>query len=118
MKRTTPRARKVEAGLMLYPGSQAAMVHGMTDLLQIASDISVSLGGQSLRVTHWSRGASGAMTRSYDTQPGDDRRPDIVFVPGRLAGPLTGDDAAPFANWLVKQHAKGATLAGCCGGSL
>lgn len=102
---------------MLYPGCQAAMVHGMTDLLQIACDISISLGGQSLRISHWSRGESGAMTRLYDTQPGNDRNPDIVIVPGRLAGPLKGDDAAPFAKWLVKQHGKGATLAASCGGT-
>lgn len=116
MKRAASRSSKIEAGVMLYPGCQDAMVHGMTDLLQVASDISVSLGGQSLRITHWSRDTR-AMTRCYDTQPGDDRRPDIVFVPGRLAGPLIGEDAAPFAGWLVKQHAKGATLAGCCGGT-
>ena len=117
MKRGASRSRKIEAGLMLYPGCQAAMVHGMTDLLQVASDISVAQGGQSLRITHWSRGVSGAMTRCYDTQPADDRRPDIIIVPGRLAGPLKGDDAVPFAAWLTTQHARGATLAAICGGT-
>jgi transcriptional regulator GlxA family with amidase domain len=117
MKRAASRFRKIEAGLMLYPGCQAAMVLGMTDLLQVASDISVSDGGEPLRITHWSCDESGAMTRCHDTYPGDDRRPDIVIVPGRLAGPLIGDDAAPFAAWLVEQHAKGATLAAICGGT-
>src|SRR5262249_46950253 len=112
-----PRSRDIEAGVMLFPRCPAAMVHGMTDLLQIARDISVADGGQSLRITHWSRGASGAMTRSYETQPGNERHPDIVIVPGRLAGPLEGDDAAPFAGWLVKQHTGGATLAAICGGT-
>jgi transcriptional regulator GlxA family with amidase domain len=117
MKRAASRARKIEAGLLLYPGCQAAMVHGMTDLLQIASDISVAQGAQPMRITHWSRSASGAMTRCYDTLPGGRRGPDIVIVPGRLAGPLKDAAAAPFAAWLVKQHAKGATLAAICGGT-
>jgi len=117
MRRAASRSRKLEAGLLLYPGCQAAMVHGMTDLLQIASDISVSLGGESLRISHWSLDASGAMARCHDTQPSDDRGPDIVIVPGRLAGPLKSDDAVPFVKWLVKQHAKGAMLAASCGGT-
>jgi transcriptional regulator GlxA family with amidase domain len=70
-----------------------------------------------LRISHWSRSASGAMTPCHDTQPGNNRYPDIVIVPGRLAGPLKDEDAAPFAKWLIKQHAKGATLAASCGGT-
>ncbi|MFD2136882.1 hypothetical protein ACFSLT_20215 [Novosphingobium resinovorum] len=36
---------KAEIGLVLYPGCQAAMVHGITDLFAIASHFSAERGG-------------------------------------------------------------------------
>jgi transcriptional regulator GlxA family with amidase domain len=115
---------KAEVGLLLYPKCHVAMIHGMTDLLQVASGFSVARGGPPLRITHWSMDGTGAITRCHDTHPGIDHRPDVLIVPavapaigsGRLAGPilsgpLEGEEAAPFAAWLAERHAKGATLA-------
>jgi transcriptional regulator GlxA family with amidase domain len=52
---TIPKATS-EIGIVLYPGVQAASVHGFTDLFGIAGKM--ALNGQSdarspLRVTHW-----------------------------------------------------------------
>jgi transcriptional regulator GlxA family with amidase domain len=60
---------------------------------------------------------SGEITRCHDTHPGTDRRPDILVAPGRLSGPIAGEEAAPFAQWLVRGHREGATLAANCGGT-
>ena len=59
MKTTRSLAPKAEVGLLLYAGCQTAMVHGMTDLLQIASEFSVKRSGPPLRVSHWSAKPDG-----------------------------------------------------------
>jgi transcriptional regulator GlxA family with amidase domain len=38
-------------------------------------------------------------------------------TPGRLSGPVTAEEAVPFARWLTAQHARGAVLASNCGGA-
>jgi transcriptional regulator GlxA family with amidase domain len=96
-----------------------AMVYGLTDLLQVASDFSVARGGPPLRITHWSMDDAGAITRCYDTHSGNEHLPDVVIAPafalGQLPGPIDVEEVAPFATWLTERHAAGATLAsiGC-----
>ena len=107
----------LEIGILLYRGCQSAMVHGLTDMLVTASDFSVSRGGRALRVSHWSSDDAGACERSFDTHPGADGVADYIVTPGRLSGPVTADEAVPFARWLTAQHARGAVLASNCGGA-
>lgn len=106
-----------EVALMLYPGCQMAMVHGITDLFAIASFHSINHGGDRLRVSHWEIGEDGAFARVFDTDPGRVGEPTVIIVPGRLTGPAGPNEAAPFAEWLGARHAEGATLASSCGGS-
>ncbi|WEK00949.1 MAG: GlxA family transcriptional regulator [Candidatus Sphingomonas phytovorans] len=89
----------------------------MTDMLVTAGDFSLSRGGQALRLSHWSPDEAGEFDRSHDTHPGVDGFPDIIVVPGRLSGPVTTEEAVPFARWLTAQHARGAVLASSCGGA-
>lgn len=112
-----PQSR-VEVGLMLYPGCQMAMVHGMTDMLGVANYYSQQHGGHRLRVSHWLLGESGAWSRCFDTEPTAPASaiPAILVVPGRLTGPMSSDEAEPYARWLLDRHAQGATLAASCGG--
>lgn len=107
----------VEIGILLYQGCQSAMVHGMTDMLMTASGFSTGRDGPGLRVSHWSPDETGAFRRSSDTHPAGDGLPDFVIVPGRLTGPVTAEEAEPFARWLVAQHRRGAVLASTCGGA-
>jgi len=117
MTRTKANARQ-EVGLLLYPGCQMAMVHGMTDLFSIAGGFSERHGGPTLRVSHWERQADGGFVRCHDTDPGaEGDEPAILIVPGRLTGPVTPEEAAPYARWLLNRHAHGATLASNCGGA-
>jgi transcriptional regulator GlxA family with amidase domain len=106
---------KAEVGILLYPGCQTAMVHGMTDLLQIAARFAGDKGAPPLRVSHWQRD-SGDFGRAYDSHPEHAGLPDIVIVPGRLTGPANAEEAVPYARWLRARHAGGATLAANCGG--
>ena len=117
MSRPEPTAPKAEVGLLLYPGCQMAMVHGMTDLLQVASGFSIQHGGAPVRVSHWSMGEDGAIGRSHDTHPAGGGRPDVVIAPGRLSGPVDVEEARPFATWLASRHAEGTVLAANCGGT-
>ncbi|WP_375194738.1 GlxA family transcriptional regulator [Sphingobium sp.] len=112
-------APKAEVGLILYPGCQMAMVHGMTDLLDIAGQFSDQHGGPRLRVSHWQLGDHDDFTRVHDTHEAMEMKgtPEIWLIPGRLTGPPGMDESAPYARWLLDRHAQGATLASNCGGA-
>jgi len=103
-----------EVGIMLYRGCQSAMVHGLTDMLMTASDFSAARGGQTLRLSHWSHDEAGGFGRSFDSHPGAEGVAGFIVTPGRLSGPVTAEEAAPFARWLRAQHARGAVLASTC----
>lgn len=109
---------KAEVGIVLYPGCQTAMVHGMTDLMDIAGHFSDQRGGARLRVSHWRTDADGDWSRAFDTHPhlGGAQAPAVLVVPGRLTGPMEAEEAAPYARWLLDRHAQGTTLAATCGG--
>ena len=111
------RATTPEVGILLYRGCQSAMVHGLTDMLMTASDFSAARGGKTLRVSHWSPDEACIFSRSFDTHSGADGLADILVAPGRLTGPVTSEEASPFARWLTAQHARGAVLASNCGGA-
>jgi transcriptional regulator GlxA family with amidase domain len=115
MKRDRASPPKAEIGILLYRDCQAAMVHGLTDLLQIAARFSESRGGPKLRVSHW-KAKGQRFVRTYDSYPKHQSRPSIVVVPGRVRGPPDPVEAAPYARWLRELHDGGATLTACCGG--
>ncbi|MGF7169373.1 transcriptional regulator GlxA family with amidase domain [Sphingobium xanthum] len=110
---------KAEVGLVTYAGCQLAMVHGMTDLLQIAGQFSRDHGGPVIRVSHWAVQPDGSFARSHDTHAelGAGASPDVLIVPGRLSGPAGAEESAPYARWLLDRHARGVTLASNCGGA-
>jgi len=118
MVAATPQPPKAEVGLVLYPGCQTAMVHGMTDLLDIAGHFSEKRGGPRLRVSHWRPGEDGCLGRVFDSHPDLSKpmEPTVLIVPGRLTGPMEIEEATPYARWLLDRHAQGATLAANCGG--
>lgn len=115
--RSRPVSGEAEVGILLYRGCQSAMVHGLTDMLTTASDFASSRGSKGLRVSHWTPGDDEVFTRGFDTHAGANGLPDIIVLPGRLSGPVTAAEAAPFLRWLVEQHARGAVLASNCGGA-
>lgn len=110
-------AQRPEVGLVLYPGCQLAMVHGMTDLFAIAGQFAARLGAEPVRVSHWRLREEGGFARCHDTHEGEPGSPAYLIVPGRLAGPMGPEEAGPYARFLLDRHAQGAVLASNCGGA-
>ena len=92
-----------EIGIVLYPGVQAACVHGLTDLFEIAANISRDQqrdGRFPLRVTHW--------------QPA---QPRILIIPPTMVDLPDPDIPAGVVSWLRSRHAEGAKLVSVCSGA-
>ena len=62
-------------------------------------------------------GSGAGFGRSFDSHPGAPGLADFIVAPGRLSGPVTAEEAVPFARWLKAQHARGAVLVSNCGGA-
>ena len=68
----------IEVGMMIYPDCQMGMVHGITDLFDIAGRFAVDHGRAPIRVSHWRLQDGGGFARCFDSHPeesaGTDRR--------------------------------------------
>ena len=112
------KIKPVEIALLIYPGSQLAAVHGLTDLFHIAERLfqrskqgAKSAGQPMLKVSHIQFDAGSS------SPPWADSAPDFVIVPPSLEGLPTGDAFAPIVQWLNDCHARGAVLASVCVGT-
>src|SRR3546814_7651984 len=59
----------IEVGVMTYPDCQMGMVHGITDLFDVAGRFAVDHGRRPLRVSHWHLQEGGGFARWYDSHP-------------------------------------------------
>ena len=109
----------IEVGIMLYPDYQIGMVHGITDLFDIAGRFAIDHGRAPIRVSHWRMEAEGGFVRCFDSHPGErpDNSPAVLIVPGSLHRLLGPGEVEPYARWLLDRHAQGATLASNCAGA-
>jgi transcriptional regulator GlxA family with amidase domain len=100
----------VEIGLVPYPGAQQAAIYGLTDLFDVANRFATLHQAGSTPLLH--------VSHRLPAEPGvADETPDVlIFVP-RIGTPLTREGAAPFLDWVIEHHGKGATLATVCGGA-
>lgn len=118
MTQIGPFPSSVEIGILAYPGAHEAAMLGMTDLLSIASRFAgeqLDGSGNRVRVHRWSLNTDGEVRREDDSV--NSGGPNILIVPGRLSGPLSSQEAAPFLPWLRKVYDNGTTLASSCAGS-
>jgi len=111
----------VELGLLLYPGVQLATVHGLTDLFEIAGRLTGTAEDAErprLRVSHWRlEEGEAAPRRAYDSLPTASGSPSVLILPPSLAEPITPEAAAPYREWLRRQHQSGVRLASICAGA-
>ena len=113
---TPPAGATNEIWIVLYPGVQAACVHGLTDLFEIAANIARDQqpeGRFSLRVTHWQAAYPGDANLScvYDSDPRGSPKPQILIIPPTIVN-LPNPDVSPgVVSWLRRQHARGAHAA-------
>src|ERR1700720_1191974 len=111
-----------EIGIVLYPGVQAACVHGLTDLFGIAAGIARDHqrdGRFPLRVTHWQlvHGCDAKLSCVYDSDPRGSPQPRILIIPPTMVDLPDPDIPAGVASWLRRRHAEGAKLVSVCTGA-
>jgi len=111
-----------EIGIVLYPGVQAACVHGLTDLFEIAANIARDhqRGGRlPLRVTHWQPAHSRDTELScvYDSDPRGNPQPRILIIPPTMVDLPDPDIPAGVVSWLRSRYACGAKLVSVCSGA-
>jgi transcriptional regulator GlxA family with amidase domain len=113
------RASACEIGIVLYPGVQAASVHGLTDLFGIATSVARRDGRSSLRVTHW-RPADGRDAKhscAYDSDPLGRQQPAILIIPPTMMDLPDPGVPTGVVSWVRSRHAAGATLVSLCSGA-
>ncbi|MBJ7499872.1 MAG: DJ-1/PfpI family protein, partial [Sphingopyxis sp.] len=121
-KLTVPDAEHVpliEVGMMTYPDCQMGMVHGITDLFDVAGRFAIDHGRSPIRASHWRLEEGGSFARWYDSHPGEPagNSPTVLIAPGSLHKLLEPGEVEPYARWLLDRHAQGAVLASNCGGA-
>ncbi|MCB1498102.1 MAG: helix-turn-helix domain-containing protein [Bauldia sp.] len=108
-------------GILLYPGAQLAVIHGLTDLFTVGIRASSEIAGNDrarLEVSHWSVRASGnpAFACVHTSHPGSGRKPGILIVPPTMVGLPESGMCARIAGWLHQEHRRGARLVSICSG--
>jgi transcriptional regulator GlxA family with amidase domain len=121
-RRTAVTGATNEIGIVLYPGVQAACVHGLTDLFEIAANIAHDHqrdGRFPLRVTHWRPAHSRDTELScvYDSDPRGNPQPRILIIPPTMVDLPDPDIPAGVVSWLRSRHAEGAKLVSVCSGA-
>ncbi|MGV2103213.1 GlxA family transcriptional regulator [Rhizobium sp. 21-4511-3d] len=118
MTQIGPFPSSVEVGILAYPETHEAAMLGMADLLAIANRFATQEGG-SLRtkaqVHRWSLDTSGRIRR--DDSAENTAGPHVLIIPGRLSGPVSTEEAAPFLSWIRALHDRATTLATSYAGS-
>jgi transcriptional regulator GlxA family with amidase domain len=118
---TIPNATS-EIGIVLYPGVQAASVHGFTDLFGIAGKLALAgnpCPRSSLRVTHWQAAHEDDANLScvYDSDPCGSPKGQILIIPPTMVNLPNPDVPQGIVSWLRRRHARGATLVSVCSGA-
>ena len=108
-------------GILLYPGAQLAAIHGLTDLLALATraaESGASGCGARLEVSHWAFGDPGtpALACVHTSHPGSELRPGVVVVPPTMVELPDPQVRARIADWLRGEHARGTLLVSICSG--
>jgi transcriptional regulator GlxA family with amidase domain len=121
-RRTAVAGATNEIGIVLYPGVQAACVHGLTDLFGIAAGIALDQrrdGRSPLRVTHWqlAHNRDAKLSCVYDSDPRGRPQPRILIIPPTLVDLPDPDVPTGVASWLRSQYAGGAKLVSVCSGA-
>jgi transcriptional regulator GlxA family with amidase domain len=111
-----------EIGIVLYPGVQAACVHGLTDLFCVAASIALDQqrdGRSSLRVTHWQPAYNRDTNLScvYDSDPRGSPQPRILIIPPTMVDLPDPEVPTGVVSWLRSHYACGAKLVSVCSGA-
>lgn len=109
----------LEIGLLVYPGAQAAAVHGLTDLFAIANRLRQELGAlerPELRISHWSETSDQQLTAVFDSHPGAHHRLRVMIIPPSLTQTPSPELLERYRQNLRQWHRDGALLVSVCVG--
>jgi transcriptional regulator GlxA family with amidase domain len=111
-----------EIGIVVYPGVQAAPVHGLTDLFGIAAFIALDQQRHdpvTLRVTHWrpAHSRDAKLSCVYDSDPRGSPQPRTLIIPPTMVDLPNPSVPAGVVAWLRSRHAGGAKLVAVCSGA-
>ncbi|WP_420413224.1 GlxA family transcriptional regulator [Roseibium sp.] len=109
-----------EIALLMYPESQLAAVHGLTDLFRIASEWVGDDPKPWIRVTHWvpqEDETEASVTCIWDSHPGPQHQLDYVIVPPSIAMPEKMQSMPEAGKWLKDQHGRGSRICSVCAGA-
>ncbi len=111
-----------EIGILVYPNSQAAAVHGLTDLFCAANAIHRARGGSpcgEISVSHWKLNEdSGRIRRIYTTHPGRPQKLAVVILPPSMGVPSGSNPIRQrLCCWLKARYADGTALCSVCAGA-
>jgi len=111
----------IEIGLVIYEKAQMAAVLGLTDLLTVASEIAAKRQDTTdlpLQVSHWEiSGAKQQPICTFSSSPDSSGKLAAVIIPPTLEAPIKPQAAAPWLEWLKKQHSTGVILSSVCAGA-
>ncbi|MEF9898309.1 MAG: GlxA family transcriptional regulator [Pseudomonas sp.] len=115
----TKACEVLEIGLLVYPGAQAAAVHGLTDLFTIANRLRHDLGAferPMLRISHWSEDQNQQLSVVFDSHPGSPHQPRVMVIPPSLTQVPSVELLQRYRQSLLQWHRQGALLVSVCVG--
>ena len=111
----------VEIGLLIYPGSQMAAIHGLTDLFTVANRLSTTQGGTGSRlisVSHWQLENNGErIERVFTTHELPTTNLTALILPPSLDTEPGGAALTHCVRWIRERHAEGAIVCSVCAGA-
>jgi len=118
--KATPHAA-IEIGLLIYPDSQEAAIHGLTDLFTVANRLSVEhggLGARQLRVSHWRLDEAGReIERVFDSHCQPRGKLTVLILPPSIDTEPGGQAMVRHVVWIDEQHAAGTIVCSVCAGA-
>lgn len=114
--------RETEIGVIVYSAVQLAAVYGLTDLFEAANRLMLQHCAEPaslFRVSHWRLSEPGGIPSKGGAERAQkgEVAPAVLVLPPSTWEPPRAVDARPYADWLVSEHRRGATLASICGGA-
>lgn len=113
--------RRLEIGLLLYPGVQRSAVYGLEDLFEVANRMATRQGREGLQrlcISHWQADEAGCLRRVQgDSELDGEALPQVVIVPPSLEANSDYRLPSCYGLWLQRLHRAGVTLASVCAGA-
>lgn len=107
------RQRRIEVGVVWYPGAQAAAVHGLMDLFETAEKLRAQRGAR--EPTLVPRLLRADVPSTIPARPKE--RMAALILPPSLNDGIEAADHGELADWIVERHREGTIICSVCAGA-